>query len=257
MITYTEWLIADLALLGMGAVFFSLSLSDEWYKRKLQRENNQLEYRIRELEKPVDEVKTRKDEEWTEKLKSAVERTKNELEAKHSKLIQDKTTAMNNLTEKYKQPELKNHDLAIRTETFDSTIVRTKKELETVMNKGINGIDDAIIEAFGNIHEQEYTDLEAELTQAHEDYDRLQGDLKQNKKDNQKRIDTLEKELQDALADKALAQRELREYKDATAKVLGPIDGKARRKISEASIANLKHSHAKEKDETKGTTIDS
>ena len=257
MINYTEWLTADLALLGMGVVFFFLSISNEWYKRKLQRENNQLEYRIRELEKPIDEVKTQKDEEWTEKLKSAVERTKNELEAKHSKLIQDKTAAMNNLTEKYKQLELKNHDLVIKIETFDSTIVRTKKELETVMNKGINDIDDVIIEAFGNIYEQEYTDLETKLTQADEDYDRLQGDLKQIKKDNQKRIDTLEKEKQDALADKALAQRELREYKDATSMVLGSIDGKARRKISETSLANLKHSSIKEKNETQGRTIDS
>ena len=250
MINYTEWLTADLALLGMGVVFFFLSISNEWYKRKLQRENNQLEYRIRELEKPIDEVKTQKDEEWTEKLKSAVERTKNELEAKHSKLIQDKTAAMNNL-------EQKNHDMVIKIETFDSTIVRTKKELETVMNKGINDIDDVIIEAFGNIYEQEYTDLETKLTQADEDYDRLQGDLKQIKKDNQKRIDTLEKEKQDALADKALAQRELREYKDATSMVLGSIDGKARRKISETSLANLKHSSIKEKNETQGRTIDS
>ena len=166
MINYTEWLTADLALLGMVGVIFFLSISNEWYKRKLQRENNELKYRIRELEKPIDEVKTQKDEEWTEKLKSAVERTKNEMEAKHSKLIQDKTAAMNNL-------EQKNHDMVIKIETFDSTISRTKKELEAVMSKGIDRIDDAIIEAFGNIYEQEYTDMEAELTQAYEDQDRI------------------------------------------------------------------------------------
>ena len=118
-------------------------------------------------------------------------------------------------------------------------------------------IDEDMTEALDNFYRQEYTYLEAELTQVDEDYNKLLGDLRQTTRDYQKRIDNLEKEKQDALADKALAQRELREYKDATSKVLGTIDSKARRKISEVSLANLKYSHTKEKDETKGTTTDS
>ncbi len=257
MINYTEWLTVTLALLGIGGLLFYFSISDGWYKRKLEKENNQLKSRIREFEKPVDEVKTQKDKEWSERLSITVERTTNELEAKHSKLIHEKTTAINNLMEQNKQLEQKNHDLLIRIDTFNFTIDRTKKELEVVMNKGIDLIDEDIIEELDNFYRQEYTDLEAELTQVDEDYNKLLTDLRQTTKNYQKRIDNLETEKQDALADKALAQRELREYKDATAKVLGSIDSKARRKISEASLANLKYSHTKEKGETKGTTTDS
>jgi len=232
------WLVLDFGLLVVAGIFYYFYIADRIYVSRLRKERHQLENQISVLQKPVEEVKAQKDKEWEERTNRALA----ELDDKHNRELSEKVAVINNLTLQMKELEGKNHDLSLQISSFNSAVDKAKEEFKKAMEKETNEIYRGVEEFLIDFYDKEYTELEAELTQSYEDFAKLQEDFSQTKKDMQKKIDALEKEKQNALADKALAERDLREYKEATAKVIGAIpEKKAKHKISESSLANLKN----------------
>jgi DNA repair exonuclease SbcCD ATPase subunit len=241
-----SWLAVDIGLLVIAVIFYYHYFADKWYYRKVEETNRQLMNEIKELQGPIDDIKAEKDREWKEKANRALD----ELENKHAKELSEKVAVINNLTSQIKQLEGKNHDLSLQTSSFNSAVDKAKEEFTKAMEKEMNEVYRGVEEFLIDFYDQEYTELEAELTQADEYYNELEEDYERMVNNMQRKIDNLEKEKEDLLADKALVQRELREYKEATAKVIGVIpEKKVKRKISEASLANLKNVNKQNKGE--------